>query len=273
MKLINTKIIETALFAIIFGFIAAPVYIFFSSALSGTDTNTFKSFAGAFYGAFFAFLFVRTGEGLTKIYERKSKHFNTLVRFQHYFNDCLNITGDNVFIADDYIRIFDDRTLAKKEPRVFFNVFHEYPIDSELLIGLTNIDFINEVYTLNVELRKLNDTMHAIDRSYDQIRRAFVEKNIDLDTYILNVKEEKLRYFEVKKFLLETKSDLVRLYSISRILTKSSPLLSRVITRLSRSKYPVDIENQVKEEMKKLNIEIEKNAEISAEKIRKTTEI
>ncbi len=149
-------------------------------------------------------------------------------------------------------------------------MFHEYPIDKDIVLSLTNIEFINEVYTLNVELYKLNHSMQSIDTSYEQIRTAFIENNIDINTYKLNIKAQKEKYKEINKFLLTTKDDLVRLLSISRILTKSSPLLSKIITVISQSKYPDDFNSLLDIEIRKLNQEIEENAQRSQNRIKKT---
>lgn len=264
------KIFEIALLAIIFGFVAASVYVFFSSAFQSLGSESFKSFSGAFFGAFFVFLFIRLGEIFTKIYDRKAKHHNSLIRLQHYFNDCLNITGDNVFVADDFLTVFEEGVISRKEPRMFFNMYHDYPIDNELIIGLTNSGFLNEIYTFNIGLKKINETVHASNMSYKEVRTAFIEKNIDIDTYIENVKGEKVRCEQIKKFLLQTKSDIIRLLSISRILSKSKPLLTRLIISTSKSKYPKNMEEQISLESDKLNAEIDKTINDSLEKIDRT---
>src|SRR4051812_269798 len=93
--------IGVILVAIIGAIAASSVTWIFWDAWKGSDRDAFRALLGAFAGAFFAFLFVRFGDGLKKVYERKEKHHTSLVRLQHYFNECLSITADNEFIADD----------------------------------------------------------------------------------------------------------------------------------------------------------------------------
>jgi len=264
------RVLEITLLAIIFGFIMASVYVFFYSAISGSDADSFKLLSGAFFGAFYAFIFIRFGEVFTKVYERKAKHHNSLLRLQHYFNDCLTITSDNIFVADDFLRIFDDKVLSRKEPRIFFNIYHEYPIDKEFIIGLTNIEYINEIYSFNVGLKKLNDTLDASNRSYTEVRTAYIEKNIELETYIENVKGEKERCKQIKGFLLQTQIDTVHMFSIARVLSKYPPMLSKLIAFVSKTNYPANFESIVTQECDKLNSEIEKNSRESAKKIKST---
>ena len=58
---------------IVFGFVAYITAQVFHSLWDGTDAKPREMFFGAFVGAVFAFIFVRLGEALTRIYERKAR--------------------------------------------------------------------------------------------------------------------------------------------------------------------------------------------------------
>ena len=253
--------------AAIAGIAAASGGWLFWDTLKGSDREAFRALIGAFSGAFFAFLFVRFGEGLKRIYDRKEKHHTTLVRLTHYFNDCLNITGDNVYVANTALSVFSEETLASGELPVFFNEFHSYPIDRELVIGLTNMDFANEVYTLNVELRKLNDSMATTDRSYAEVKAAFISKQIDPKTYVANVRHGRPRYIELREFLLELKADLIRHMASANLLARDAPFLVRVIRGLTRSTYSKRFTQQRQTEARRIEAEIEALAEASRVRI------
>jgi len=236
----------------------------FWEAWQGSDREAFRALLGAFSGAFFAFLFVRFGEGLKRIYDRKEKHHTSLVRLLHYFNDCLGITGDNVFIIDTFLNVFDDKRLQSNElPPIFTNRFHEYPIDRELVIGLTNLDFANDVYTLNVGLRKLNDSLATFDRSYAQIMEAFISKKIDTAMYVGNIRHSRGRYVEMREFLLQTKADLIRLFASANLLTKDAPFLVRVIGALTKSGYSSRFKANLPAEIQKVSAGIDAGAKSS----------
>lgn len=245
---------------------ASAAWVFWE-AWKGSDREAFRALLGAFSGAFFAFLFLRFGDSLRRIYERKEKHHTALVRLQHYFNDCLNATGDNVFIADDCISVFNEARLQSGDRPIFMSQFQEYAIDRELPIGLTNIEFLNEVYTLNVELRKLNDSMATVDRAYAQVREAFLAKRLELPDYLANARLTRKRYLEMKEFLLQTKRDLIRLFATSNLLLKDAPFLVRVIRALTKSSYPKDFKKRLTEETSRVSQEMDGLAIISAERI------
>jgi len=249
--------------AILCGVVAASGTWLFWDTVKMSDQDAFRALLGAFAGAFFAFLFVRLAEGLKRIYDRKEKHHTTLVRLEHYFNDSLNITSDNIFIADTFL----EKSFQPDQLIVFSNRFYNYPIDRELVLGLTNLDFANDLYTLNVELRKLNDSMATLDRSCAQVMRVFLSKNIDLDTYIASIRYSRHRYVEIREFLLEVKSDLVRMLAIARLLNCDAPFLVRVICTLAKSSYPRRFKSQLKEELVRVNAEVEENARVSQSRI------
>lgn len=239
----------------------------FWEAWRGTEREAFRALLGAFSGAFFAFLFIRLGEGLKRVYDRKEKNEVALVRLQHYFNDCLNITGDNVYLADDTLQIFDEKRLQLNELPICTNRFQHYPIEREILLGLTNTDFLNDVYTLNVGLQKLNHSLAATDRSYEQIMEAFISKKIEPPTYVENVRHSKPKYIELREFLLETQDDLVRLFAAANLLRRDVPFLLRVIGALTKSKYSETFEAKLQAEIPRVQAEIQSGAEKSRVRI------
>lgn len=259
--------VGVAIVAAIAAIAAASATWVFWEAWKGSDREAFRALIGAFSGAFFAFVFLRLGDGLKRIYERKEKHHTALVRLQHYFNDCLNTTGDNVFIADDCVRVFDESRLQSGDRPIFMSQFQQYAIDRELPIGLTNLEFLNEVYTLNVELRKLNDSLATVDRAYAQVREAFLAKKLELSDYLANARLTRKRSLEMKEFLLQTQRDLIRLFATSNLLLKDAPFLVRVIRALAKSSYSKDFKERLAEETRRVSQEMDGLAKISGERI------
>jgi hypothetical protein len=257
------------LVAAISAVVAASATWLFWEAWRGADREAFRAMLGAFSGALFAFLFVRLGEALKRLYERKEKNDTTLIRLQHYFNDCLNITGDNIFIADFILPLIDEQRLRSGDLPVLSNEFHEYPIERELIVGLTNVDFLNDVYTLNVELRKLNDSMATADRSYEQVTDAFLSKKIEPEMYIANLLHSRPRYAEIREYLLETKEDLVRLFATTTVLLRQAPFLVRVIRALTKSRYSKRFEADLAAEIARASADIQIAARKSRERIEK----
>lgn len=240
----------------------------FWDAWKASDLESFRALVGAFAGAFFAYLFVRFGDGLKKIYDRREKNHTTLVRLQHYLNDCLNTASDNIFIADECMGVFDEKRLQGNEHPIFMNVFHQFPIDRELVIGLTNLKFVNDVYSLNVDLRKMNDSMATVDRAYSQIRDAFVAKQISSADYILNARHTRQRSIQLKAFLVQLKQDLIRLFATTNILLRDPPFLVRVVRFAAETRFPKDFDTALGKEIVKVSVEMEGIAQESAKRIR-----
>lgn len=261
-----------AIVAIAVAIVAATAIWMFWDASKSSDIETFRIILGAFTGAFFAYLFVRFGDAMNKIYNRKEKNHTSLVRLQHYFNDCLNTTSDNIFIANNCIDVFSEANLNSGHP-IFMNVFHEYPINTELVMNLTNVDFLNEVYSLNVSLKKLNSSLASVDRAYGQVRDGFVSRTVDAQSYLENARRTRERCKELIAFLTQQQYDLVKLFATTNLLLKNPPFLTRIIQSLVRNSYPKEFNPMLDVEIKRVQAEIEGIAKADGERIRKVQDI
>jgi len=231
--------------------------------------EAFRALVGAFAGAFFAYLFVRYGDAMKKVYDRKEKNHTSLVRLQHYFNDCLNTTSDNLYIASDCIDVFTDVRLQSGNHPVYMNVFHQYTINTELIIGLTNLDLINEIASLNVSLKKMNETLATIDRAYGQIRDAFISKTITGGDYLENARRTRDRCKQVRPFLNQINDDLIHLFAIVQLLMKDQPFFVRLTQTLVQTKYPKGFETLLEHETAVVKTGMAAIALASEQRIRK----
>jgi len=255
------------LLAIIFGFIATAAFVFFK-ALFGSDAGMKKDFTAAFMGAFFAFLFVRLGEGLTLIYKRKSLSRNAMVRLQHHFNDCLNVLNDNIFVIDTFFRVFEGYDANQQNQKVFANRLQMVPIEKALVVDLNNLDFVNEVFTLQVDLRKLNDSMDAANRMIEGATEAFVGGRIDLVTYVANIDRIRPQMKDLKKFLAATMDDVVNALASSNLLLKNEPILSTIIRLSTPVHYSSSHKKHLPEEIAMIKKDIEAVGQESEERVR-----
>lgn len=240
----------------------------FWDAWKSTDLETFRALIGGFAGGFFAYLFVRFGDALKKIYDRKESNHTSLVKLQHYFNDCLNTTSDNLFIVNDCVGVFTEERRASNELPIYMNSFHQYQINRDLVANLTNIDFLNEVYSLNVTLHKMNDSLATIDRAYSQLRDGLLAKNVDPQTYKENAWRYRDRCVEIRGFLLQLKDDLIRLFAASNLLQSDRPFFVRVLQAAVRSRYDEAFPAKLETERRRVASEMEAIAKASAEKIK-----
>lgn len=133
----------------------------------------------------------------------------------------------------------------------------------DLLIDLLNIDLINELFTLNVDLRKLNESMETINGAYKESKDALISKTIDAENYIENLTRIRKNLLEIKKFFLASISETARALSAVRILAKNRPLIGYLLKRLPSYKYgrkfKAKRENELKTLLQEMN-EIKKDS-------------
>lgn len=239
----------------------------FWDAWKSSDLEAFRALVGGFSGAFFAYLFVRFGDALKKLYDRKELNHTTLVKLQHYFNDCLNTTSDNLFIVKDCQGTFTEARRSSPEVPIYMNSFRQYQVNRDLVTNLTNVDFLNEVYSLNVSLHKINDSLATIDRSYAQLRDSLLSKNVDPETYKVNAWRYRDRCAEIQGFLLQLKEDLIRLFAAANLLLANRPYFVRVLHALVRTSYSEDFVRRLERERVRVTAEMEAIAQKSAERI------
>jgi hypothetical protein len=237
------------------------------SAWAASNPKTLESVSGAFAGAFFAFMFVRLGDALNRIFARAERNQTALIRLQHYVNDCLNTNNDNIFVAEDAIRTFAETEFAAGKLPIFMNVPLKYLIDREVPLGLTNVDFVNDVYSLNVDLNKLNDSLATIDRANSELRTALLAGTIPHEAYLVNARRTRERYREVNGFLHATHDQLVEALATARLLAADAPFFVSLIRRLTISRHKRDFPNRLGQEIDKVDAEAKEIGEKSKEKI------
>jgi hypothetical protein len=251
---------------------ASGTWIFWE-AWRGSDREVFRALLGGFAGAFFAFFFLRIGEGLKQLFVKQEKNHVALVATEHYLNNCLGITGDNVFVADDFLELVSEGRLSSESAPVYLNSFTKYEIDRALLLGLTNIDLVNQLYSLNSSLRKLNDSMGATDRANDQLRGAFLSKPETFrESYIENMRVQRRKYIELRGFMIQARDDIIDAIASERVLLKSPPFFIWLLRLLTRGKYSSRFNRRFPSELAEVNKEIEQVGRASAERIKAARE-
>ncbi len=132
-----------------------------------------------------------------------------------------------------------------------------------MVLGLTNLDFANELFSLNVDMRKLNGSMATIDRSYGDVKAALIAKNINRNIYVANVRHSWIRYVEVREFLVELKVTLIKLMATAKVLSRQAAFMVQAIRGLARSRYSRNFPALRAKEMEKATAEIKSNAQSS----------
>jgi len=214
---------------------------------------------GAFAGAFFAFLFLRLSEFLTKIYQRELKHYNLLVNLETQLNEIGDVIHDNIYVLPNFRRVI-------LSGNIYFNNLHQIPMDKGHYENLYDIDLINDLFTYYYEVRKLNDDIQTATCGYQEIKNAFIQKNINKSGYVINAQllADNLKFIEA--FLVKLQKDTVLLIAKVRIRIKmDKPLGTKLQFFFVRSSKINDV--QLQKEITNLNKEIESTKTASQEEI------
>ncbi len=136
---------------------------------------------GALAGAFFAFIFLKLAEFLTRVHQRKVKHYNSLVLLETQLNELLGIISDNIYTISSFKEIINSG-------KIHFGKLRLIPIDRSHYSNLLDVALKNDLFTYNYKLRKLNDDIDNITNGYTDIKNALLQKNISHEDYLVNVK-------------------------------------------------------------------------------------
>ena len=180
---------------------------------SFVTTQTITNAIVAFFGAFFAFSFVKLGEIVNRKRKRNVEHINAVIKFQHIFNKSINSLQQSKTFLDNSVKALE----AKK---ILTLSFFELPIHDELVYDLKNIDFMNEVYAIFRDYEAINLDLHTLTSSYNEVKNFFFENKISKEDFIFNVKEYTERMSKLSNYLWEIKIKSIRLFAISRILAR-----------------------------------------------------
>ena len=224
---------------------------------------------GAFAGAFFSFFFLRLAEGLTKIYSRHVQHYNSLIKLEFYLNLNFTFISQNRSVAKDFLKVI---TEAKTKKAILINVrrFEKMPmIRDEILLDLSVTDTINNLFSYNLDIHKLNTDFFTINRLYDDITKLSMEAN-NVELYLSNITYIYTHVDGLDKFLDSLREKTIKRASEIRVLQKAhKPLFTRLMFLILPTKVPISFDKKIaleeallREEIKKTHKESKKEIDI-----------
>lgn len=257
------------LFIVSLVFIAVFCWQVFSLLFIQTNTQFSNTVVAAFFGAFMAFLSIRIGDFFKSYSERISKGHNALIKVEYLLNSLLSEIDDNVYLIETFEELYDKNMKNQGNLRVFVwaNRLTPLKVFDDLLIDLLNIDLINELFTLNIHLRKLNDSMETMNGAYKEAKDALISKAIDPENYIENLTRIHKTLLDIKKFLHDSLSETTQALSAVRVMAKNRPLIGYLLKKLPSYKYGRRFKIERENERKKILQEIDKTKKESKSRI------
>ena len=207
------KILSLLIFSIFIFLIFLISQLTIKNIIPNLSKTIIQNSSVAFFGAFFAFLFVKIGEYLSRKRKRNVEHINAVIKFQHIFNKSINsLQQSKTFL--------DNNKKALEAKKILTLSFFELPIHDELVYDLKNIDFMNEVYAIFRDYEAINLDLHTLISSYNEVKNFFFENKISTEDFIFNVKEYTERMSILSDYLRQIRIKSIRLFAISKILAR-----------------------------------------------------
>lgn len=205
----------------------------------------------AFTGAFFAFLFLRLAEFFSKIYERQVRHFNSLIILETQLNELMGIISDNIYLIPFF-------KTSITSGNIYFSKLRFMPVDKSHYGNLHDLELINDLFSYNYQLRKLNDDLESLTDGYSDIKNAYIQHNIQKQDYLINAQISAEMLITLEIFLKDMEKHTIQLMAKVRLMSKRDAPLGTRIARLfihtSGSKLK---KNEIENEVKILRKEIE----------------
>ena len=247
----RTKV-AAILFIILLAFVFATSFHIFNKILINTDPLLSGTAMAAFLGAFFAFLFVRIGDFLKAYSDRMTKSHSTLVKLEHLLNNLLGKLDDNIFMIETFENHYKNYENSNDKLFVWGNRLKPVDQIGDLITSVANIDLTNELFILDVHLRKLNESMETLNSSYEESKNALISKNIGPSNYKFNIQNTRKDLIEIKKFVQSQINECTDTLSSVRVLAKNRPLIGSLIRIMPGYKYNSNFEADRQLEKEKL---------------------
>ncbi len=189
------------------------------------DPQVFAAAIGALLGAFAAFILVVSRDWLGKVYDRKRKHYDALVRLEAQFQDQGGVIHDNIYLLPYF-------AAALNKGALYWSNMSEIEYDRNIIYDLHNLELINDLYSYHYDLRRANDDIRAIQGGYKSMEQAFMAHNIDDQTYLLNAKNIATNLGVLKVYLEDdVQKSLTEIVAKVRILIRKDRTLGMKIKR------------------------------------------
>lgn len=250
-------------------FIAVFSTDMFNKLFIKADDKFTESASAAFLGAFLAFLFIRIGDYFKSYSDRVTKNHSALVKLQHNLNYLLNTLNDNIYFINKFEDIYEKNVNNANQTNIFVwtNKLRSVTLIDELILDLLNIDLVNELFILNIHLRKFNDSAETLNDTYLESKDAMISKKIDVENYMSNIQVLYGDLADIKKIINSYINEATEALSAIRVLAKKKPIMGYVVQKIAGHKYSHNFKKKRSEELSKLQKELRESKDTSSQKI------
>lgn len=251
--------IYTILFVVVLVFISVFCWQIFYKLFITISVDFSNTAIAAFFGAFLAFLFMRLSDFFKSCSDRISKGHNSLVKIEHLLNALLGTLDENIYVIETFEELYEKNVKNQTQSHVFVwaNRLNPLKLFDELLPDLLNIDLVNELFTLNIHLRKLNEDIETTNAAYKESKDALISKAIPPDNYLDNITIIKTKLVVIKDFFGNSIYEVTRALSAVQVLVENRPLMGYLLKRLPSYNYGRKFEEKRMSQLNKIRHEID----------------
>ena len=230
-----------------------------------TDSSTLKLFidaSGAFFGAFFAFMFGLVTYYWTNWVERQKKDYDAMVKLEGVLNEHLNIFSRNEYLIHGSIDTLNKGAMT-------YNILRKYRLVEDIELSLLDLDLINKYFDYRDSVNSLNNDFEVAKKASDILREVFLSGKVDHTAIVFNAHILVEQLTALNKMGAVTDDETKSLLCLIRIkIREDKPGLVGIHRLIWHPYKPTD--HEFAEEMAKLEKEIAETKEASLKMISKS---
>lgn len=222
------------------------------------------SAAGAFLGAFFAFIFGLITFYLQKKFERYWKHKNAVVEIEHLLNDHLNDSAGNQYLLQGAVNTL-------KKYHMTYTLLNQFRMPNDMDLRIGDLDVLNAYSDYKEPVTKLDNGLASWQGLNERLQQNVIA-NPGMPVAIVhkNMEHIQKQAEALVKFLLGLDEDTKRFLAFIRIyMRKDRHIWSIWLLKKKNGNKPIISKEEIDKEIETLDTEITEISKESRERIAK----
>lgn len=226
---------------------------------SPSKNSFFADAAGAFFGAFFAFMFGLVAYYVQKKLDRYHKHKNSVVELEHLLQEHFDISSGNQYLLKGAIETINKGAFN-------FTILTPFRLPEDITLRFGNLELLNKYMPYSTSVTKLNHGMMTWGKMVDQLHQAAIAGALSPQAKKANQDHLKAQAMDLIRFLLGLDQETKELVAYVRVFLRKEKYIWS-IPLLERSGKQIVSKGEVEAEREKLEEEMEEIGEESRKQI------
>ncbi len=213
------------------------------------NESLISQLVSAFFGAFFAFMFMIILSKIKDGKDKKEKRINTLFRLQIILNEHLDINYRNLSAINGLIKIYEN-AMNKNKIRITNDSLENLNIYPDILYSLNYQILVNSIFSYKMDIDRLNTDINKCYNLYVLFRDSYINHKIKLSDYSINFGDYIEQLNIIKPFCIEIEYKLDIILARVRIYKKLEDKRRFSNKKIKENKV---LEETIKQEIKLIN--------------------